>query len=141
MHPFAAKFLTENFGVLLFGKHENLKVLPLPGHRVTVTRQGKFALMAKISELVIVLPHAFLLLKPPREESFPLPRGGCAGTCSTEAALDRSIDDFVRARIRSALLAHESVALSAQTIHFRKVSVHFLHACFLAVRTRSVLAD
>jgi hypothetical protein len=28
MHPLPAKFLTENYGVLLFGKHENLKVLP-----------------------------------------------------------------------------------------------------------------
>jgi hypothetical protein len=61
MHPLPAKFLTENFGVLFFRKHENLKVLPLPGHRVSVTREGAFALAAKIPEHVIILPHAFLL--------------------------------------------------------------------------------
>jgi hypothetical protein len=35
-----------------------------------------------------------------------------------EAALDRSIDDFVRARIFSALFADEAVALDTQAIHF-----------------------
>jgi hypothetical protein len=69
MHPFAAKFLTENFGVLLFGKHENLKVPPLPGHRVSVTRQGEFALAAKISDFVILCPDAILFRK-----SYPVRR-------------------------------------------------------------------
>ena len=63
MHQLPAKFPTENFGVLLFGKHESLTILPLRGRRVSVTREEKFALAAKIPELMIVLSHAFLFRK------------------------------------------------------------------------------
>jgi hypothetical protein len=37
---------------------------------------------------------------------------------SSEAPLDRPVDDFVGARILSALLAYQSVALGAQPVNF-----------------------
>jgi hypothetical protein len=63
MHALPAKFLTENFNVLLFGKHENLETLSAPGHRVSVPRKRKFTFAAKLSEFVILRPHAILFLK------------------------------------------------------------------------------
>ena len=45
---------------------------------------------------------------------------------STEAALDRSVDDLVCPGILSALFAYEAVALDAQTIHFSQHSLQQL---------------
>ena len=43
--------------------------------------------------------------------------GVCLGTYSTEAPLDRSVDDFVCSRILSALITDQAVALLAKSIN------------------------
>src|ERR1700681_2818463 len=49
------------------------------------------------------------------------------GRCSTEAALDRSINDLIGARIFLARLAHLPVANSAQAV---RIGLHPLHQLF-----------
>ncbi len=59
----SAKLLPEDFGVPLFGKHEHLMVLMLPGHRVPVPRERKFVLPTELPDFVKIRPDTLFFRK------------------------------------------------------------------------------
>jgi hypothetical protein len=62
-HPLTAKLISENLSVLIFGEHEHLEALTLPGDRVSVPGQGKIPNLTKLPELVEVFAGTLLLLE------------------------------------------------------------------------------